>query len=102
MREIPPDPEGYAVDVELGYVHSRYADHAVGCPRTRSVAGVRSLLASGPGVGRACTTCYPPPPPPAPRRREPAKASLPPPPVVDLDDDGSTPTTVVEPTLEDA
>ena len=60
-RSVPIDPEGYAVDVELGYVHSRYAAHAVGLQRTRSVMGVVQLLRDG--VGRPCSLCYPPPEP---------------------------------------
>lgn len=79
MGALPPDPEGYAVDVDLGFVHARYAEHAVGLPRTRSAAGVAAMLSGGPV--RPCSLCYPPPPPPpAPpraRRREPVAAPEP-------------------------
>ena len=54
---IPTDPEGYAVDRVLHAVHRRYAVHAAGLARTRSVAGVLTLLAGAEPV--VCRRCWP-------------------------------------------
>ena len=67
-RPIPHDDIGYAVDPDFAMVHTRYADHAEGLPRTRTIQGVINLLGYR---GQPCDRCYPPPPesPLRPRRR---------------------------------
>lgn len=63
-RPIPADREGYAVDVVSRIVHTRYARHAEGLPRTRSLAGAYVLLANA--DAEPCPLCYPAPPEPEP------------------------------------
>lgn len=56
--KILNDPNGYAVNVATGTVHTRYAgDHAGDTQRTRTVEGAESLLAGQPA--QLCRTCYP-------------------------------------------
>ena len=67
MTRIPLDPNGYAVNVATGTIHTRYAgDHAGLHYRTRTVKGVETLL-----DGRkptVCSVCFP-----SPRYAEPDK-----------------------------
>lgn len=57
---IPQDPEGYAVNAPLRLVHRRYASHAEGLPRTRTLAGVATLVGDTeePVVCRQCWPNY--------------------------------------------
>lgn len=56
---IPTADEGYAVVASTGAVHRRYATHAPGARRTRTLAGVGVLLnGSEPQVCRRCWPSY--------------------------------------------
>ena len=56
-RPLPIDPVGYAVDPKTGEVHTRWASHAVGLPRTRQATGVWAILGREPVP---CRECYGP------------------------------------------
>lgn len=58
-RPIPHDREGYAVEVDTGRVHTRYARHVQGASRTRVIRGVYALLDGREPV--PCDECYPAP-----------------------------------------
>ena len=88
---IPYTDEGYAVEPS-GVVHRRYADHAVGAQRTRSLVGALSLL--GAAEPMACELCFPPTPTERrrPRRRdreEPGPPYLPEPEAPEVEAPGS-------------
>jgi hypothetical protein len=61
MRPLPHDATGYAVEPDTRIVHTRYAAHAEGFPRTRLIDGVVTLLQGAPA--NPCETCYPAPEP---------------------------------------
>ena len=57
MTRIPHDPNGYSVNLSAGTVHTRHpGDHAGPVQRTRTLAGVESLLDGR--KGKVCRTCY--------------------------------------------
>lgn len=58
---IPVSREGYAIDRARGLLHRRYARHALGLPRARSEAQVRTYLGE---IWSNCEECWPPAPAP--------------------------------------
>jgi hypothetical protein len=81
---LPIDPDGYAVTLSTGTVHTRYAgEHAGTHMRTRTVKGVETLLdGRKPAICKVCYGDKPPLPastsrPPQQRRSGPkAKATV--------------------------
>ena len=54
---IPESAEGYAVDLDANRLHRRYADHAPGATRVRTVTGVFVLAGSG-ELPEPCELCF--------------------------------------------
>jgi hypothetical protein len=56
--QIPDSPDGYAVNVSTGGVHTRYAgEHAGNAQKTRGTEAVRNLL--GDQEPTICAVCFP-------------------------------------------
>jgi hypothetical protein len=60
-RSVPLSDEGYAIDTASRRVHLRYALHASGLVRARSISAVYNRLGNADPI--PCDDCFPPPVP---------------------------------------